>query len=93
MPEFMQFLTGIILIVGLTWFSAFGSAPPLYMNCALGEKVDLRQIANSGETASTREAPLKSTQGGRCRRFESALVEGDSKPAESEYQRDARVNP
>ena len=31
MPEFMQFLTGIILIVGLTWFGVFGSAPPLYM--------------------------------------------------------------
>jgi hypothetical protein len=31
MPGFMQFLTGIILIVGLTWFSVFGSAPPLYM--------------------------------------------------------------
>jgi hypothetical protein len=31
MPGFMQFLTGIILIVGLTWFSVFASAPPLYM--------------------------------------------------------------
>jgi hypothetical protein len=31
MPGFMQFLAGIILIVGLTWFSVFGSAPPLYM--------------------------------------------------------------
>ena len=31
MPGFMQFLTGIILIVGLTWFDVFGSAPPLYM--------------------------------------------------------------
>ena len=30
MPGFMQFLTGIILIVGLTWFGVF-SAPPLYM--------------------------------------------------------------
>jgi hypothetical protein len=31
MPGFMQFLTGIILIVGLTWFGVFGSSPPLYM--------------------------------------------------------------
>jgi len=31
MPGFMQFLAGIILIVGLTWFSVFASAPPLYM--------------------------------------------------------------
>jgi hypothetical protein len=31
MPGFMQFLTGLILIVGLTRFGVFGSAPPLYM--------------------------------------------------------------
>jgi hypothetical protein len=31
MPGFMQFLTGVILIVGLTWFGVFRSAPPLYM--------------------------------------------------------------
>ena len=31
MPGFMQFVTGIILIVGLTWFNVFGKAAPLYM--------------------------------------------------------------
>jgi hypothetical protein len=30
MPGFLQFLTGIILFVGLAWFHSF-SAPPLYM--------------------------------------------------------------
>jgi len=28
---FMQFITGVILIVGLTWFGVFDNAPPLYM--------------------------------------------------------------
>lgn len=30
MPGFMQFLTGVFLFAGLTWFHSF-SAPPLYM--------------------------------------------------------------
>jgi hypothetical protein len=31
MPGFCQFLTGVYLMVGLTWFNVFGNAPPLYM--------------------------------------------------------------
>ena len=31
MPGFMQFLTGIYLLTGLTWFNVFGNAAPLYM--------------------------------------------------------------
>jgi hypothetical protein len=31
MPGFLQFITGVYLIVGLTWFDVFGSAAPLYM--------------------------------------------------------------
>src|ERR1700753_3464750 len=31
MPGFMQFLTGIYLLTGLTWFNVFRNAPPLYM--------------------------------------------------------------
>ena len=31
MPGFLQFLTGVYLIVGLTWFDVFGKAAPLYM--------------------------------------------------------------
>jgi hypothetical protein len=31
MPDFCQFLTGVYLIVGLTWFNVFGNAAPLYM--------------------------------------------------------------
>jgi hypothetical protein len=31
MPGFLQFLTGVYLIVGLTWFDVFGDAAPLYM--------------------------------------------------------------
>jgi hypothetical protein len=31
MPGFMQFLTGVILLVGLTWFNVFGEEKPLYM--------------------------------------------------------------
>jgi hypothetical protein len=31
MPGFMQFLTGVYLLVGLTWFNVFGDAAPLYM--------------------------------------------------------------
>jgi hypothetical protein len=31
MPGFMQFLTGIYLFTGLTWFNVFGNAAPLYM--------------------------------------------------------------
>src|SRR5437879_3771322 len=31
MPGFLQFLTGVYLVVGLTWFDVFGNAPPLYM--------------------------------------------------------------
>jgi len=30
-PDLCQFLTGVYLIVGLTWFNVFGSAAPLYM--------------------------------------------------------------
>ncbi len=31
MPGFMQFLTGVYLLVGLTWFGVFENAAPLYM--------------------------------------------------------------
>jgi hypothetical protein len=31
MPGFMQFITGVYLFVGLTWFQVFTKAPPLYM--------------------------------------------------------------
>ena len=31
MPGFMQFVTGIVLLIGLTWFNVFGHTPPLYM--------------------------------------------------------------
>src|ERR1700719_3907632 len=31
MPGFMQFLTGIYLLTGLTWFYVFSRAAPLYM--------------------------------------------------------------
>jgi hypothetical protein len=31
MPGFMQFITGVYLFVGLTWFGSFQSSPPLYM--------------------------------------------------------------
>ena len=31
MPGFMQFITGVYLIVGLTWFGVFTKAAPLYM--------------------------------------------------------------
>jgi hypothetical protein len=31
MPGFMQLLTGIYLLVGLTWFNVFRDAAPLYM--------------------------------------------------------------
>src|SRR2546423_4851751 len=31
MPGFMQFLTGVYLMVGLTWFTVFQRDPPLYM--------------------------------------------------------------
>jgi hypothetical protein len=31
MPGFMQFITGVYLLVGLTWFNVFGNAAPLYM--------------------------------------------------------------
>lgn len=31
MPGFMQFMTGVILIIGMTWFGVFTKAPPLYM--------------------------------------------------------------
>jgi hypothetical protein len=31
MPGFLQFLTGVYLVVGLTWFDVFGNAAPLYM--------------------------------------------------------------
>ncbi|GAC1518357.1 MAG: hypothetical protein NVS3B14_20670 [Ktedonobacteraceae bacterium] len=31
MPGFMQFITGIVLLIGLTWFNVYGKTPPLYM--------------------------------------------------------------
>ncbi len=31
MPGFMQFITGVYLMVGLTWFGVFTKAAPLYM--------------------------------------------------------------
>jgi hypothetical protein len=31
LPGFCQFVTGIILFIGLTWLQVFTSAPPLYM--------------------------------------------------------------
>jgi hypothetical protein len=31
MPGFMQFITGVYLLIGLTWFKVFGNASPLYM--------------------------------------------------------------
>ncbi|MDB4958803.1 MAG: hypothetical protein JWO36_6372 [Myxococcales bacterium] len=31
MPGFMQFLTGVYLMIGLTWFGVFANEPPLYM--------------------------------------------------------------
>jgi hypothetical protein len=31
MPGFMQFLTGVYLLAGLTWFNVFGNAAALYM--------------------------------------------------------------
>jgi hypothetical protein len=31
MPGFMQFITGVYLMVGLTWFTVYRSDPPLYM--------------------------------------------------------------
>jgi hypothetical protein len=31
MPGFMQFITGVYLLIGLTWFNVFGDVAPLYM--------------------------------------------------------------
>jgi hypothetical protein len=31
MLGFMQFLTGVYLLIGLTWFNVFGDVAPLYM--------------------------------------------------------------
>jgi hypothetical protein len=31
MQGFMQFMTGVYLLIGLTWFNVFGHAAPLYM--------------------------------------------------------------
>lgn len=31
MPGFLQFLTGVYLMIGLTWFNVSGNAAPLYM--------------------------------------------------------------
>jgi hypothetical protein len=31
MPGFMQFITGVYLFIGLTWFNVFGGNPALYM--------------------------------------------------------------
>src|SRR5437763_16585945 len=33
MPGFLQFLTGVYLMVGLTWFDVFGNAAPLVLLC------------------------------------------------------------
>src|SRR6201998_610429 len=30
-PGFMQFITGVYLLIGLTWFNVFGNVAPLYM--------------------------------------------------------------
>src|SRR5438094_9559714 len=30
-PGFMQFTTGVYLLIGLTWFNVFGNAAPLYI--------------------------------------------------------------
>ena len=31
MPGFMQFITGVYLLIGMTWFDVFGNVAPLYM--------------------------------------------------------------
>ena len=31
MPGFMQFITGVYLVIGMTWFGVFDNAAPLYM--------------------------------------------------------------
>jgi len=31
MPGFTQFITGVYLLIGLTWFNVFGDVAPLYM--------------------------------------------------------------
>jgi len=31
MPGFMQFITGVYLMVGMTWFGVFAKSAPLYM--------------------------------------------------------------
>src|SRR5712671_3441092 len=31
LPGFMQFITGVYLLIGLTWFNVFGNVAPLYM--------------------------------------------------------------
>ncbi len=31
MPGFMQFITGVYLLIGLTWFNVFGDVAPLYI--------------------------------------------------------------
>ncbi|MGH9357875.1 MAG: hypothetical protein ACRD1O_01715 [Terriglobia bacterium] len=31
MPGFMQFITGVYLMIGMTWFGVFNNAAPLYM--------------------------------------------------------------
>jgi hypothetical protein len=31
MPGVMQFITGVYLMIGLTWFNVFGNVAPLYM--------------------------------------------------------------
>jgi hypothetical protein len=31
MPGFMQFITGVYLLIGLTWFNVFGNVTPLYI--------------------------------------------------------------
>jgi hypothetical protein len=31
MPGFLQFITGVYLMIGLTWFNTFGNVAPLYM--------------------------------------------------------------
>ncbi len=36
MPGFMQFLTGIVLLIGLTWFNVFGKyRAPLHGGCGV----------------------------------------------------------
>ncbi len=45
MPGFCQFLTGVYLIVGLTWFGVFTNAAALYMTGLAFTLVHVRSVA------------------------------------------------